>query len=117
MKYCEDVNCTKFGEPMKNGQCFGGSIVNDGELRELYYLLIEKRDKLNRQIEAISASVLESIQDKQNAPKESPRKLGGFFLYKNIFLYGIHVSSLQYSSSLDWLIHVSNLYYTFTQVV
>ena len=64
MQYCEDVNCTKFGELIKNGQCFGGRIVNDGEMRELYYLLIEKRDKLNRQIEAISASVLESIQDK-----------------------------------------------------
>jgi len=55
MYYCEDVNCTKYGEETNRGKCLGDLIVLDEkyDYRDLLEILRERRRLLDRQIDDI----------------------------------------------------------------
>jgi hypothetical protein len=65
MRYCEEPNCTKFGDKTENGKCYGVSIVSDQDAyQDLLDILKEKRNTLDRQMDAIAYKFVPNISDR-----------------------------------------------------
>ena len=64
MRYCEEPNCTKFGDKTENGKCYGESIVAPYAYQDLLDILKEKRDALNRQMDAIAYRFVPNMSDR-----------------------------------------------------
>jgi len=65
MYYCEEPNCTKFGEETERGKCYGDSIVeDDNAYQDLLDVLKEKRARLDRQMDAIAYRFVPNMSDR-----------------------------------------------------